>query len=61
MFLSDVTMEEALATILGANDLTYEMQEENIYLIKPAGTDAINKITKVYQLNYLQVYYSNSS
>ena len=56
IFLSDVTMEEALATILSANDLTYEMQESNIYLIKPAGTDAITKETRVFQLSYIQVY-----
>ncbi|MDD4202355.1 MAG: secretin N-terminal domain-containing protein [Candidatus Omnitrophica bacterium] len=56
IFLSNVTMEEALMTILSANDLTYETQENNIYVIKPAGTDAISKITKVYQLNYIQVY-----
>ena len=56
IFLSNVTMEEALMTILSANDLTYETQENNIYVIKPAGTDAITKITRVYSLNYIQVY-----
>lgn len=56
VFLNDVSIENALASILEANGLLYERQEGNVYLIKPAGKDVIKTITKVYKLCYLSVY-----
>jgi len=56
IYLNNVSIEEALSSILEANGLLYEKQEGNVYLIKPAGTKAIRTITRVYKLNYIQVY-----
>lgn len=56
VYLNNVSIEEALSSILEANGLGYEKQEGNVYLIKPAGTAAIRTITRVYRLDYIQVY-----
>ena len=56
VFLSNVSIESALVSILQANDLLYEKQPGNVYLIKPSGKGSIRTITKIYKLNYLQVY-----
>ena len=56
VFLSGVSIDNALSSILEANGFSYEKQPGNVYLVKLAGRDAIRTITKVYTLNYLQVY-----
>lgn len=56
VYLNNVSVEEALASILEANGLSYEKQAGNVYLIKPSGTEHIRTITRVFKLNYLQVY-----
>ncbi|MDD5438615.1 MAG: secretin and TonB N-terminal domain-containing protein [Candidatus Omnitrophica bacterium] len=56
VFLNDVSIEEALYSILDANNLTYERQEGNVYLIKPAGGKTVRTVTRVYRFNYIQVY-----
>jgi len=56
VFLNGVSIKEALSSILDANGFLYEKQEGNVYLIKPGGKAAIRTITKVYRLNYIQVY-----
>ncbi len=56
IFLNNVTIKDALTSILDANSLTYEKQGDNVYLIKPTGKRPIDTITRVYRLNYLQVY-----
>jgi len=56
VFLNNVSVEEALGSILEANELAYEKQAGNVYLIKPSGKEKLRMITKVYKLNYIQVY-----
>lgn len=56
VFLSNVSIESALVSILEANDLLYEKQAGNVYLIKPTGKGNIKIVTKIYKLDYLQVY-----
>lgn len=61
VFLSGVPIGLALASILEANGLLYEMQGDNMYLIKPSGKTPIRTITKIFKLNYLQVSVMSSS
>ena len=58
VYLNNVTVEEALASMLEANDLAYEKQEGagDVYLIKPAGNAPIRTITRIFKLSYIQVY-----
>ena len=56
VFLSGVSVEFALISILEANGLLYEKQPGNVYLIKPTGKGNIKTITRVFRMNYLQVY-----
>jgi len=55
VFLSRVSIKLALASILEANGLLYEMQGDNVYLIKPNGQALTKMVTKIFKLNYLQV------
>jgi len=55
VFLSGVSIKMALASILEANGLLYELQGDNMYLIKPDGKPPVKTITKIFKLNYLQV------
>jgi len=56
VFLSNVSIEYALISILEANGLLYEKQPGNVYLIKATGKGNIKTITRIYKLDYLQVY-----
>lgn len=56
VFLSNVSTESALTSILEANDLLYEKQMGGVYLIKPTGKEVVKTVTRVFKLNYLQVY-----
>lgn len=56
IFLSNVSIPDALDSILDSNDLFYERQGSNVYLIKPSGREGARTLTRVFNLNYLQVY-----
>ena len=56
VYFTGLTVDQALTSMLDANELSYDLKEDNIYIVKPAGTEAIKKETRVYKLNYLQVY-----
>lgn len=58
VFLSNVSVESALISILDANGLIYETQPGNVYLIKPSRPRfrESRMITRIFRLNYLQVY-----
>jgi type IV pilus secretin PilQ/predicted competence protein len=53
LYLDKVSIEDALNTILKANNLTYEQPEaSNIIIIKEVVTPEVETLTRVYQLNY---------
>lgn len=56
VFLSGVSVESALLSMLEANGLLYEKQPGNVYMIKPTGKGNIKTVTRVFKMNYLQVY-----
>ncbi|NQU95123.1 MAG: secretin and TonB N-terminal domain-containing protein [Candidatus Omnitrophica bacterium] len=56
VYLSDVSVDEALSSILKSNGLVYEKQKGDVFLIKPSGTEEIKTITKVIKLHYIQAY-----
>jgi len=56
VYLNNVSIEEAIRSILEANGLSYEKQEGDVYLVKPAGLAPIRTITKIFKLSYIQVY-----
>ncbi|MDD5173338.1 MAG: secretin N-terminal domain-containing protein [Candidatus Omnitrophica bacterium] len=56
VFLSGVSVESALLSMLEANGLLYEKQPGNVYMIKPTGKGNIKTMTRVFRMNYLQVY-----
>ena len=55
VFLSNVSIELALVSMLEANGLLYEKQSDNLYLIKPSGKSPMRMITRIFKLDYLQV------
>ena len=56
LYLNKIPLNQALQTVLDANDLTYEMQNDsNVFVVKAKETTAKNLITKVYQLKYATV------
>ena len=56
LYLDSVPVEEALEKILGANNLTYEIQEgSNIFVVKESGKPTIELVTKVFYLKYASV------
>ncbi|MDD4957289.1 MAG: secretin N-terminal domain-containing protein [Candidatus Omnitrophica bacterium] len=61
VYLNNVSVEEALTSILEANGLSFESQGENVFLIKPAGTAQIRTETRVFRLEYIQVYEMSAS
>lgn len=56
VYLNNISIDAALSAILEANGLSYEEQKDNVFLIRKSGIEAISTITKVYKLNYMQVY-----
>ncbi len=56
VYLNNVSINEALSSILDANGLTYEIQTGGVYLIKALGAGTVKTFTRVYRLKYLQVY-----
>lgn len=59
VYLDNVSIDDALVSILGANNLVYEKHSDNLFLIKspisPVST-AVKLVTRVYRLDYIQVY-----
>jgi type IV pilus assembly protein PilQ len=56
LYLNKVPFNQALQTILEANNLTYEMQENtNVFIVKNKYKTSTTKITRVYQLKYATV------
>ena len=60
VFLNNVSIEDALSSILEANGFSYEKQAGDVYLIKLTGKESIKTVTRVFRLNYLQVYRMSS-
>ena len=57
VFMDNIGVEEALSSILEASNLTYDKKADNVYLIKPVEEIDTSKMkTKVFKLNYIQVY-----
>ncbi len=53
LYLDGVTVEDALTSILEANNLTYEQKpDSSIFIVKESTKPKIKMITKVYSLNY---------
>lgn len=56
LYLDDVTVQDALDSIMKANSLIYEQPpESNIFIVKEFGKTQIQLITKVYKLKYARV------
>ena len=56
LYLNKVPLNQALHTVLDANGLTYEMQNDShVFVIKAKEKTEKSKITKVYQLKYATV------
>jgi len=56
LYLNKIPLNQAIMTILDANGLMYEMQDEsNVFVIKAKYKTEKTKITKVYQLKYATV------
>ena len=56
LYLNKVPLNQALHTVLDANGLTYEMQNDsNVFVVKAKYKTEKTKITKVYQLKYATV------
>ncbi len=56
LYLNKVPLNQALQTILDANDLTYQMQSNgNVFVIMTKWKTEKTKITRVYQLKYATV------
>ena len=57
VYLNKVPLNQALQTVLDANGLAYEMQDDsNVFVVKQKhGKTEKTKITKVYQLKYATV------
>lgn len=54
LFLNQVTVKEALETILKTSNLTYEQAGEgsNIFIVKESGKPSVETITRIFTLNY---------
>jgi len=56
LYLNKIPLNQALMTILDANGLTYEMQQDtNVFVVKAKYKTEKTKITRVYQLKYATV------
>ncbi len=56
LYLDGVTVQDALNSILEANNLTYEQKpDSSVFIVKESGKPKIKMITKVYNLNYARV------
>ncbi len=56
LYLDGVTVDDALTSILAANNLTYEQKpDSSVFIVKESTKPKIKVITKVYSLNYAKV------
>ncbi|MFH0731408.1 MAG: secretin N-terminal domain-containing protein [Candidatus Omnitrophota bacterium] len=56
LYLDGVTVQDALDSIIDANNLTYEQKpNSSVFIVKEATTPRIKMVTKVYNLNYAKV------
>ncbi|MFH1867883.1 MAG: secretin N-terminal domain-containing protein [Candidatus Omnitrophota bacterium] len=56
LYLDDVTVQDALDSIMKANNLIYEQPpESNIFVVKESKEAEIQMVTKVYKLKYARV------
>jgi len=56
LYLDGVTVQDALTSILDANNLTYEQKpDSSVFIVKESTKPKIKMITKVYSLNYAKV------
>ncbi len=56
LYLDMVSVQDALDTIMSANNLTYEQEEDSkIFVVKECGKPEIETITKVFPLQYARV------
>ena len=56
LYLDGVTVQDALNSILEANNLTYDQKpDSSVFIVKESGKAKIKMITKVYNLNYARV------
>jgi type II secretory pathway component GspD/PulD (secretin) len=56
VYLNKIPLDQALQTVLDANGLSYQMENNsNVFFVKAKETTAKNLITKVYQLKYATV------
>jgi len=53
-FLQNVTVREALQILLEIKGLTYQrIGKSNTYVVSPRAAGVVNRITRIYQLNYI--------
>ncbi|NQT95899.1 MAG: hypothetical protein HQ572_05555 [Candidatus Omnitrophica bacterium] len=56
LYLDGVTVQDALNSIMEANNLTYDQAEgSNVFVVKESGRAKINLITKVYTLGFARL------
>lgn len=56
LYFENVKVQDALNRILDANNLTYEYTKDSeIFVVKPTGAEKVEKITRIYTLNYATV------
>ncbi|MFH1777079.1 MAG: secretin N-terminal domain-containing protein [Candidatus Omnitrophota bacterium] len=55
LIMENVTVEEAIAALMSANDLIFEKTKGNINIIRKSGAPEIKTETKIYTLNYVRI------
>ncbi|MFA4991820.1 MAG: secretin N-terminal domain-containing protein [Candidatus Omnitrophota bacterium] len=56
IYFDNVKVEDALNYIMNANNLTYEQDPgTNIFIVKESGREAVETVTKIYELKYAQL------
>ncbi|MFA5369951.1 MAG: secretin N-terminal domain-containing protein [Candidatus Omnitrophota bacterium] len=60
LYLDNVTVRDALDSIMSANNLTYEQaQGSSIFIVKESGKTKVDMLTKVYSLDFARIGLSN--
>lgn len=55
LYLSGVTVEEALNAIMKANNLTYEAIGDKVFIVKESKRPKIDTVTRVFNIDYAQL------
>lgn len=55
LFMENVTVDEAINALMGANDLTFEKTAGNINVVRKSGEPEVKTETRIYNLNYVQL------